>query len=884
MNTGKPPAARGLLLAVSVSVGVLVAGQPDRFTAALVGGVTWRNLGPFRAGAWVSALAVPEAPPRAHLYTFYVATRSGGLWKTTNNGTTFEPTFEDQGVSSIGAVAVAASNDQVVWVGTGDPASARSSYWGDGVYRSTDAGRTWRHMGLEDTQHIARIAIHPTNPDVVYVAALGHLYTANEARGLFKTTDGGRTWRKVLDLGDRVGVVDLVMRRDRPDTLYAAAYEKQRLPWTFIESGPGSGIYKTTDGGRRWTRLAGGLPEGRIGRIGLDLFQRQPDTVYAVVENANLRDPTEAERAADRRRGREPQPRQIGGEVYRTTDGGRAWHKMNADDDSIGGKAMYSFSQIRVSPGDPERIFVTSDVVANSSDGGRTWKDLQWPPRTFFPKMFGDVRTMWIDPQDPDRIMLGTDGGVQLSYDGGKSSDFFDNLPLGEVYGVGVDMDDPYHVYAGLQDHEHWRGPSQSWSGRVTLEDWITVGTGDGMYTQVDPDDSRWLYTTGQFGDHTRVDQRLRVRTSIQPSRPAGQPPLRFNWIAPIAISPHNSRTIYAGAQVLFRSLDRGDHWQEVSPDLTRDDPEKIAGRNNVTYCTITTISESPVTPGVIWVGTDDGRVQLTRNGGVTWTDATPALVRAGAPDEVWVSRVLASPHDASTAFVTKTGYRNDDFRPFVYVTTDAGATWTSIGAGLPARPVNVIVQDRRNPDLLFVGTDGGVYVSIDRGARWVPLKGNMPVVPVHDLVVHPREQDLVAGTYGRGLWITNIAPLQQMTAAVLEEPAYLFDVRPAALFTTSGWGNYDLYGDRHLATPNDPAGFVVTYYLREPFSGPPSLTFSDPWGETLHEAKGTGDAGLNRVVWDFGRDAPRPGEYLVTLTVGDRTLTRRARVRLSGR
>ena len=521
--------------------------------------------------------------------------------------------------------------------------------------------------------------------------------------------------------------------------------------------------------------------------------------------------------------------------------------------------------------------------MANSTDGGRTWNDLSGRPVRSSPKMFGDVRAMWIDPLDAERIILGSDGGVQLSYDGGKTSDFYDNLPLGEIYGVGVDMDDPYHVYAGLQDHEHWKGPSRSWAGGITLEDWITVGEGDGMYT-------RWTRPTvagctppASSATTTRVDQRLRTRTSIRPTEPAGQPPLRFNWIAPIVISPHNSETIYAGAQVLLRSLDRGDHWQTISPDLTRDDPAKVAGNNNVTYCTITTIAESPVTPGVIWVGTDDGKVQVTRNGGTTWSDATPALVTAGAPDEVWVSRVFASPDDAGTAFVSKTGYRNDDFRPFLYETTDYGATWTPIAANLPERPVNVIVQDDRNPRLLFAGTDGGVYVSVDGGAGWSALKGNMPRVPVTDLVVHPRERDLVAGTYGRGLSITNVAPLEQLTAAVLDEPVHLFDVRPATLYTTSGWGNYELYGDRHLATPNEPVGFTVTYYVGTDLGAEVTVAFADPWGKTLHEVKAPGSAGLHDARWTFRRDAPAPGEYLVTLKAGDRTLTARARVRQPG-
>jgi hypothetical protein len=521
---------------------------------------------------------------------------------------------------------------------------------------------------------------------------------------------------------------------------------------------------------------------------------------------------------------------------------------------------------------------VNSDSVPNSFDGGRTWKDLRWPP-TFFPNMFGDVRAMWFDSQNADRIILGTDGGVHVSYDGGKTSDYYDNLPLGEIYALGVDMEDPYNLYAGLQDHEMWKGPSNAWSGRVSLEHWVTTGAGDGMYNVVDQTDSRWLYNTSQFGDHMRVDQVRRVRTSIRPTRPRDQPALRFNWNAPLHISPHNSRTIYTAAQVLLRSLDRGDHWQEISPDLTRNDPKKIAGRGNITYCTITTISESPVLPGVIWVGTDDGKVQMTSTGGATWTDVTPGLIAAGAPDEMWVSRVFASPHEAGTAFVSKTGYRNDDFRPYLFKTTDFGATWTPIMATLPDRPVNVVVQDRRNPNLLFAGTDGGIRVSIDGGQHWVRLKNNLPVVPVHDLLVHPREQDLVVGTYGRGIWITNIAPLQELTAEALAERVHLFDVRPVALRLASGWGNYELYGDRHQTTPNEPNGFVVTYYLKEKATARVAVTIADPFGAVLHTGDADGGAGLNRFEWE-----PRPplaaGVYVVTLQVGDTALTKRTTVR----
>ncbi|HXH07857.1 MAG TPA: hypothetical protein VNI83_14830, partial [Vicinamibacterales bacterium] len=613
-------ASRSLRWALAAAIACLApattspSAESARFDESLVEAFTFRNLGPFRAGAWISDIAVPERPPRAHRHTFYVAARTGGVWKTTNNGTTFEPVFER--VSAIGAVAVAPADPDLVWVGTGDSASARSSYAGDGVYKSTDGGRTWQHMGLSDTHHIARILVHPRRSEIVYVAAMGHLFSRNAERGLFKTTDGGRTWRKVLYVDDRTGVVDVVMDPRRPDTLYAATYEKERRPWQFDPGGPGSGIHKTTDGGRTWTKLTAGLPSGTIGRIGLDIYRRNPDVLYAVIENANERPPTDEEAKQDRARGLEPQPRAIGNAVYRTDDGGRTWRQVSPPGLEIGSKAAYSFNKIRVHPWDDRRIYVTGEALAGSEDGGRTWHGLTFRDRKLFPRMFGDVRAIWIDPDDPDRILLGTDGGVQISYDGGRTSDYFQNLPLGEFYAVAVDMEDPYNIYGGLQDHESWKGPSNGWSGRVSLEDWVTVGTGDGMYNAVDPTDSRWVYNTMQFGGHHRYDQRRRERTRIEPQRPPGAPPLRWNWTPPIIISPHNPRILYTGAQVVFRSLDRGDRWQEISPDLTTNDAEKIALTGpSIRYCTITTLSESPVTPGVLWVGTDDGKVQVTRNG-----------------------------------------------------------------------------------------------------------------------------------------------------------------------------------------------------------------------------------------------------------------------------
>lgn len=856
---------------------------------------SFRNLGPYRAGSWVTDFAVPESPAKAHLYTFYVGTRNGGVWKTTNNGTTFEPIFDAQDKLSIGAVALAPSDPDIVWVGTGEVACARSSYSGNGVYKSADGGKSWENTGLRESHHVAQIIVHPTNPDIVYVAAMGHLYSFNDMRGVFKTTNGGKHWQQILFINDRVGVIDLVMNRKNPDILYAATYEKYRYPWHFEEGGPESGIYKTMDGGNSWTRLTEGLPTGKIGRIGLDIYQKNPNILYAVVENANTRQPFEDEAEMDKRRGLEPQERQIGGEVYRTQDGGMSWVKMNNLTDNVGGKAAYSFNIIRIDPENDMNIFVTSICLANSTDGGMTWHDIDWPPRRLFSTMFGDVRTLWIDPEIPDRMILGSDGGVFISYDGGKTCDHHYNLPLGEFYAIGVDMEDPYNIYGGLQDHDSWKGPSNAWSGRITLEDWVTVGTGDGMYNQIDPENGRWVYNALQFGGHQRTDQKLGTRTGIQPRSKEGQEPYRFNWCPPIRISPHNSQVIYTGTQMLMRSGNRGDDWEEISPDLTLNDPVKIAGRGHIQYCTVTTISESPITSGVIWVGTDDGKVWLTRDGGKNWEEMTRKIHEAGGPEELWVSRVFASSHDEATAYVTKTGYRRDDFRPFIFKTTDFGTTWASISGNLPDLSINVVFEDRKNPDLLFLGTDSGVFVTIDGGERWVRFQNNMPSVPVHDLLVHPRENDLVVGTYGRGIFVTDVTPLQELTAEVLEKDVHLFTIEPMAQRVTRGWGNYHLYGDRHLSTPNEPNAIFIHYYLKEAAGEDVTVSVLDPEGKVIRELPGKKSAGMNRISWNMrpappeGQSAQRrffgrgpmvdPGEYTVILKIGEKELTGKAAI-----
>ncbi len=932
-------------LAFLLSAGAICAFAADLTLSDLLNAFQYRNLGPWRTGAWVSALAVPETPVKAHRRVMYAGARTGGVWRTTNNGTTWEPVTDSVGIASVGAVAVAPSDANVVWVGTGDNSLTRSAYWGDGVYKSIDGGNTWTNMGLRDTQHIARIVIHPTDPNVVWVAALGHLGTPNQERGVFKTADGGRTWQKELFVNDTTGAVDLAIDFRNPNVLYAAMYDAIRLPWKIMEARPGGGLFRTTDGGAKWEKLAGGLPQGNTGRIGIDICRTHPDVVYAVVDNFNLR----AGATQQRDTSFAATGSYIGGEVYRSDDAGARWHRVSAEGEDVSRKAGYSFNQLRVDPNNPDRVFITGSNMLQSNDGGKTWAGLGAGGRGGYPFIitFGDFRSFWIDPEDSDHMIATSDGGVSVSYDGGRTADHFANLKLGEFYAIGVDMDQPYHIYGGLQDHESWRGPSNGWSGRVNIDDWVSVGIGDGMYNEPDPT-GRWLYNTQEFGTLGRVDLETRTRTIIDPTKPNAPHPFsnvrplggrganaaadsvlyRFNWIAPVRISPHDHNTIYYGSQFLLRSRDRGDHWEVISPDLTTDNPDKINTQNtSIQHCTIVTISEAPAQAGVIWVGTDDGKVQVTRDAGAHWTDTTAKVTAAGGPEDAWTSRVYGSRFAAGTAYITKSRRRQDDFRPFVFRTTDFGASWTRITAGLPASAeATSIVEDTVNPDLLFLGTSAGVFVSFDRGANWTSFKSNMGPAPVTDLLIHPREGDLVVGTYGRGVWVTNIVPLRGVGPALLSSDAALLPVRSFAERNEGSFGNYRLLGDRYPVTPNEPNGMVVAYFVKEaagpvPQTAPqggrgrggfggsqcvadggggsrPYLTVADASGKTVCTLVPPSHAGINQVVWNLSVYSPQPaqgggrggrgigggppapaGDYTFTLHAGGKTYDQKARL-----
>ena len=881
-------------LVLSVLFCLLCSGQPllaqsdGGFDEELLKAFQYRELGPARQGGRILRIEVPEQEP----YTFYVVVATGGLWKTVNNGTTFEEIFLQQNTPAIGDMAIAPSDPNILYVGTGTAASGRISLRGDGVYKSTDAGKTWKHMGLEKTIHIGRIAVHPRDPDIVYVAAVGFHFTDNPDRGLYKSVDGGQTWDRVHFISDKVGFVEVVLDPTDGDTVYTASYDKHRVPWQFWESGPLTAIYKSTDAGANWTKLTQGLPTGDLGRVGIAIYPKDTNIVYASIENGNTRPPTEAEAAAARRRGREPEERGLGRQIYRSDDAGQTWTKMNPDKHVMTGGKWYGI--IYVDPNNPDVIYAPSTPLLRSEDGGKTWGRVGLV--NIAPRVHVDHHAIWIDPENSNHVLLGCDGGLSVTWDFGKTWDFFENLPIAQYYAVGVDMEDPYNIYGGLQDNGSVKIASNSIYGAITAADYTSVGGGDGMYNLVDPNDGRWLYNESQFGALMRTNQKTGERRSIRPRPAEGDPAYRFNWTAPILISPHNSHVIYMGAQKLLRSLDQGDNWQEISPDLTTNDPEKQEG--NIEHCMLTSISESPLRPGNIWITTDDGKVQLTKNGGGSWEDLTPALSEAGVPEHYYARRVFASNFEAGKAYVVKTGFQYDDFTPFVYKTEDFGETWTSISSNLKPGTVQVIVEDRINPSLLFVGGEFEVQVSIDGGGHWASLKNNMPTNEVYDLLVHPRENDLVVATHGRGIFVTDITPLQEMNAELLQKDVHLFKVEPKIQWAYKSGKNVE--GDRQFVVPNEPTGLVINYYLKAETEAKVSVVISDPYGTELATVKGKKAAGLNQVVWNMRRrlseeeqaemrargmrmrGAPfvKPGEYVVTLVVGDQKFTQRALVR----
>jgi photosystem II stability/assembly factor-like uncharacterized protein len=873
-------------LAVFVSITLAGADGPALSPSTLTE-LTWRNIGPAITSGRVVDIAVPEGASNANANVFYVASASGGLWKTVNSGTTFEPVFDRESTVSIGDVAVAPSNPDILWVGTGEANNQRSSSWGDGIYKSVNGGKTWTPMGLKGSQHIGRIVVHPTNPDVVYVAALGPLWTSGRERGIFKTTDGGKTWTNTKSISEHTGFVDLAMDPTDPDVLYAAAYQRERRAYSFLGGGPEGGIYKTTDAGATWRKLMEGLPEGDVGRIGLSISRSHPATVYAIVQARE-------------------------GGVFRSDDYGESWRRtFNAD------VTPWYYSQIRVDPNDPERVYTLAINVSVSEDGGKTFRsDVARSAHV-------DNHAMWIDPRDSTHLIIGNDGGCYISHDRGKTWDFVANLPVAQFYAITADMREPfYYVYGGTQDNRSWGAPSATRNrAGITNADWYQTVGGDGFYSAVDYSDPNIVYAESQEGGVVRYDVKSGERKAIKPQPAPGKPPYRWNWSAPILVSPHDPKTVYFGANFLFKSPDRGDSWQALGGDLTRQrnrDTLPMMGKvwdrtaisrheGTAPYGNISTLDESPLKKGLLYVGTDDGLVQVSRDGGATWTkiDKFP-----GVPEETYVSRVTASPIEEGTVFAAFDGHRSNDFKPYVLKSTDYGANWRSIAANLPASgSAYVIRQHPRNASLLFVGTEFGVFMSIDGGAVWTPLKNNLPTVAVHDLIIHPRENDLILGTHGRGIWILDdITPLEKLTPAALASDSQLFPVKPALLFNQAdpyGGGSRGVgdQADRLYAAPNPPFGAVISYYVKQdiPRDRATTLAIVDAAGGVVRELEAGRKAGIHRVVWDlrlpppytvqrpqgaaggdeggggFFGGTPRgpfvlPGQYKARLKVGDAT------------
>lgn len=789
-----------------------------------------REIGPAVSGGRIDDIAVGSTASSA----IFVATAAGGIFRSSNNGVTWEPVFDDSESSllSVGAVAVAPSDPNIVWAGTGEANNRQSSSWGDGVYKSLDGGTHWTYMGLRDTQHIGRIVIHPRDANIVYVAALGHLWGPNKDRGLYRTKDGGRSWEKVLEVDQDTGVVDVSINSDGR-TLLAATYQRRRRAWGFVGGGPGSGLYRSLDGGDTWRR-ASGLPDGPIGRIGVAMAPSNPEIAYAIVEHSQ-------------------------GGVFRSTDGGNSWTRQSG----LRPRPMY-YGQIRVEPQDPDKVWVLGPTLYRSIDAGRTFES----------GIGGDHHALWIDPKLPAHLLLGSDSGLNVSYDNGRNWQFVAKLPIAQFYNLTVDQRDPYWIYGGTQDNGSWAMPSRNYKRRgISNFDFIKIASGDGFYTAVSPDGSD-LYGSSQDGQPYLLNLQNKQEKAIKPVPAIATEEYRFNWNTPMELSPHDHSTLYYGAQKLFRSKDKGNTWEVISPDLTKSQNWKklpmgmgepredttIALNDGITYYgTITTISESPLVSGLIYAGTDDGNLQLTRDSGKTWHNLTDGL---HMPGSIWVSRVLSSRLVRGRAFVSLDGHRDDDYSPYLFVTDDEGATWKSIVGNLPTDTVvESIEEDPQNASLLAIGTESGLYITRNRGQSWERPHG-VPRAPITSVIIHPRERDLILGTHGRGVVIADDIIMLEEEEKKPAESSSLFRIRRATEYIEDQ--TPPIRGD--FSAPNPDYGAVITYRIArelganagEPVKNsdaslnPAKLVISDSSGTVCRELSGPGTVGVHRLAWNL--------------------------------
>ena len=842
-----------------------------------------RSIGPVVQGARIVDIAVEPS----NIHTYYVAYASGGVFKTKNNGVSFRPVFDNQGALTIGDMALAPSDANILYVGTGEKNSSRSSYAGSGVYKSLDAGNTWTHLGLDNTQHISRVLVHPENPDIVWVASLGALYSKNEDRGVYKSTDGGKTWKKTLYLNDSTGVTDLTINESNPDQLIAATWERMRTAWDFKGSGPGSGIFRSVDGGETWSKSMEGFPElPTNGRIGVNYAQGSPDIVYAVMDSqVEMKEEKKDEQlglkikdfinmSKENLLGLDDQqldeflkknnypskynsklvkkeisenkyaPRALaeyfgdanqalfdtkiaGAEVYRSDDGGKSWNKTNTYDlEGVYFTYGYYFGEVTVSPQNSDEIYVYGVPLLKSEDGGKTFARIDT-----IGNVHVDHQAMWVNPDNDDHVLLGNDGGLYVSYDGGAEWLHLNNDAVGQFYTVNVDMERPYNVYGGLQDNGTLVGSSQTVPGRS--KNWEFIFGGDGMFVAPDPRNSDVVYTGFQFGNYYRMDRAADRSAYITPKHDIGEAKLRYNWRTPLILSKHNADILYIGAQKVYRSLDQGKSWDAISGDLTKDKPQ-----GNVPFSTITCIAESPHKFGVLYVGTDDGNVQFSPDGGGSWE-----LISSGLPADKWVSSISPSPHDEATVFVSFTGYRDDDFRTYLYVSEDYGKNWKSLQGNLPDESVNIVIQDPVNDDLLYVGTDHGTYISFDRGGHWEHLN-QIPNVASYDMIIHPRENELVVATHGRSVYVLDVKPFQKLKGDAAGKGVVAFE--PGAIMHSKSWGERRY----PYLKPNLPT-VALRYYVGKP-SGKVGIQVYDDRKNLVRILEGEDAKGFHSFSWDL--------------------------------
>jgi photosystem II stability/assembly factor-like uncharacterized protein len=864
----------------------------QQFNESLFKGMKWRDIGPYRGGRVLAVTGIPGDP-----YDFYFGAVAGGVWKTTDGGQSWVPLFDHEPISSVGAIAVAESDPNVIYVGTGEACIRGDISFGDGVYKSTDGGKTWKNVGLKDTRHIGALIVDPHNPDIVLVAALGHAYGPNAERGIFRSTDGGQTWQKVLYKDEKTGGIDVVFDPTNSHVLFAALWQAMRTPWSLTSGGPGSGLYKSTDQGATWKRLEGnGLPEGILGRIGVSVSGADPNRVYALIE---------AEK----------------GGLYRSDDAGEKWTLVN-DDHRFRQRAWY-FTHVYGDPQNVDTVYVLNTGLFRSTDGGKTF--------TLLPAPHGDHHDLWIDPQNPQRMINGNDGGATVSVDGGNTWSTINNQPTAQFYHVITDNRFPYYVYGAQQDNTTVAIASRGEEGVITRADWYDVGGGESGYIAPDPRDPNIVYAGSYSGTITRFDKRTGQAQDISPwpentsGYGAAHLKYRFQWTEPILVSRHDPNVLYLAGNVLFKSTDQGMSWTVISPDLTRNDKSKQQSsggpitKDNTSveyYDTIFALAESPFDKDTLWAGTDDGLVQLTRDGGKNWTNITPKEL----PEWSMVSLIEPSPFDAATAYIAVDRHKLDDFRPYIYKTSDFGKTWTKITNGLPDTAyVHAVREDPKRQGLLYAGTETGVFVSFDDGARWQPLQLNLPVSPIHDLVV--KDDDLVVATHGRSFWILDdLSPLRQLSPEVAAADVHLYEPQPAYRLHLPGE-----VAKRAPVGKNPPRGAIIDYYLKSAPQGEITLEILDAKGKLVRDYSSRekeeesaaqkewpdieksperlpAEAGMNRFAWDLRYEPPTkipgaaftdyephgplavPGNYQVKLTVAGKSWTAPLEVKLDPR